>query len=159
MRTSEEIVEYIQLTSKDDFLGFTRQLLCSYLPWAHMTPFLKEGADPIGEGGVHWDESIREPTRESVLEDMRDYMSFAWGKVEDHRGISAQRSVDKMTAWAWLLEDEALIEKIKQAPYPMYGAPVLKVICEHLELPIPESADVVRMSNGEPCSPGCSGCN
>ncbi len=98
-------------------------------------------------------------TRDAVLAGMREYMPFAWGKVEDHRGISAERSVTKMEAWIWLLKDDEVLERVKAASYTQYGAPKLKVVCEQYHFPIPDSEAVRRMASGEQCSNSCeNGC-
>jgi hypothetical protein len=92
---------------------------------------------------------------------MRDYMEFAWGKADDHRGLSAMRSVEKFKAWVWLLGNDKLVEFCEDDDhYAYYGAPVLQRICQEYSFPIPDDAGIQRMMKGLPCKDGCtSGCN
>jgi len=66
-------------------------------------------------------------------------VAFGWGKVRNHRGLSADRTILKMKAWLWLLGDDELEAfAADYANYPQYGAPILKAICEKYDFPIPE---------------------
>lgn len=150
MRTQDEIVARLKQIAKDDLFGFGADVLLPYLDKEHVTPFLKPGAE------MTWE--IASQAEPDILAEASQYMVFAWGKVEDHRGLSAGRSVQKLTEWCWLLGKDDLVKKIEAASYAPYGAPKLKVICEALGLPMPDSPDVVRMMNGEPCSDYCQGC-
>ena len=66
-----------------------------------------------------------------------------------------------MRAWLWLLEDEKLLGFAQASEnYPQYGAPILRKICEEYDLPQPKGNWWQRMSEGEPCEPGCvMGCD
>src|SRR5579859_7051421 len=97
MKTEDEILAYYQQC--DDMLGFVGEAILPFLSPEKVSPLLKEDADLSD-----WQQ--KPLTRESVIATMREYMTFAWEKVMDHRGISAMRSVEKMTAWLWLLGDE-----------------------------------------------------
>lgn len=153
MKTYDEIVAFYEAESKNDFLGFTADVLLPYLPVEKVKPFLKEDAD-LSE----W--KTVPLTEESVITEMRGYMEFAWGKAQDHRGISASRSVEKMSAWLWLLGDEETLSFAKDGDnYRNYGAPILKKICEVYQFPIPDDEGIKNMSEGKPCYPGRdSGC-
>jgi len=86
-------------------------------------------------------------------------MEFAWGKIEDHRGISANRSIEKMEAWLWLLDDEETLAALEEAPYKNYGAPKLKVICDKYGFPVPQDETIQNMIASRPCREGCQdGC-
>lgn len=71
-----------------------------------------------------------EPTRENVLKAARDYMPFAIGKAQDKRGLSAGRSIIAYQAYAWLLDDPAAEECIRE-DYDHYGMPDLLAFCEY----------------------------
>jgi hypothetical protein len=160
MRTQEAIIERIHAVADTDFLGFEREVLIAALDFEHAREFLlpEVTADEWREDHLADDEII--------CKEAADYMAFAWGKVEDHRGISAGRSVCKMRSFVWLLGDDALLERFDAAPYAQYGAPQLRVICEEYHWPIPESESVRRMTEGlqcrgpndpyAPCMEGCS---
>ena len=153
LRTQDEIAERIRASRDDDFLGFRAEVLIGYLDFEHVRPFLKPDATP-GE----W---TPDPLDEaSVAEAARKYMDFAWDKARGHRGISAGRSIDKLTEWIWLLGRDDVVEAIELAAYEQYGVPKLVAICEAMGWPIPEGEDVKRMAQGLPCRPdGCDeGC-
>lgn len=152
MKAIEEIIEYYRQESKNDPLGFEGQALLPYLSAEQAREFLQEGAD-LSE----WQQA---PLMfESIVKQMREYMSFAWDKVQDHRGISASRSVSKMQAWLWLLGEEELLAFAKdERNYPQYGAPILKRICEKYGFLVPTGPGIENMAKGQKCSPGCAGC-
>lgn len=152
MRTQDEIVAFME--ANNDFLNFTTDALIGYLDFAHAKSFLS-----LKEGEGTTEEDWKPLTEESVRQELRAYMAFAWGKVEDHRSISASRSIDKLTAWVWLLGNDKTVEKVKEAGYAQYGAPKLAVICKAYDLPIPKSKEVQRMIQGKSCHVGCEeGC-
>lgn len=144
IRSYDEIVERCRNTKS--LFGFDMEVLLQYVPYEQARPFLKEDTDPIG-----WDAHCAPLTRDRILEDMASYMKFAWTKVEDHRGISAGRSVEKMEMWLWLLSDDDTMQEVEAAPYQNYGAPKLAVICRRYDLPIPEDEDVQLMIQGKMC--------
>jgi hypothetical protein len=128
------------------FLGFDIDVYLNYLTFEQARPLLKEGATCEDWGGV------KPLTREQVLSDMKDYMTFAWMKVKDHRGNSASRSGSKMRAWLWLLEDEELREYADNHDHwPQYGAPILAAICDKYGFAIPDSSELRNMIEGRPC--------
>lgn len=151
MRTTEEVIARIQETLKTDMFGFKASALLELLTFEQAKPFLKTDASSDG-----WKTAT---TREELLACMREYMEFAWGKVEDHRGISAGRSVEKFEAWIWALGDDATLKEFEDAPYAQYGAPQLAVVCRAYGFTIPDTESLARMITGEPCEPGCQdGC-
>lgn len=151
-RTIEEIIAYYKQERAEDILGFEGEVLLPYLPSEQVKEFLEDGTDLSEWKQIPLD-------REAVLGEMKEYMSFAWDKVQDHRGISASRSVKKMQAWLWLLrDDETLAFAQNDSHYAQYGAPILKKICDVYEFPVPAGKDVESMVQGKKCSPGCAGC-
>ena len=151
MKTDQEILA--RMKASPSFLGFEAEALLEFLSYAAAKEMFGEKAPPEAE----WAE--KPPTRENVLAQMKDYMAFAWGKAEDHRGISASRSVEKFEAWLWLLEDDQLAKDFDAASYQNYGCPKLKLLCERLGFPMPDSEGMLRMSRGEACTDSCeSGC-
>jgi hypothetical protein len=152
MRTTEDIITYYRNKQESDMFGFTGEVLLPYLSAEQVKPFLIPDADLSD-----WKQI---PLKfESIVAAMREYMEFAWGKMQDHRGISASRSVEKMQAWLWLLGDEETLTFAQSSHnYAQYGAPVLKKICEKYGFPVPEGDDIERMAKGLACEPGCTGC-
>jgi hypothetical protein len=150
MKTPEEILGRIKQQIEEDDLFMTWSDLLKYLPYSMAKEFLKP---EVKEND--WKQETL--TKENVIASMSSYMVFALGKAEDHRGISACRSIDHFKGWLWLLGDDELI-KFADHNYPMYGAPILKKICDKYGLKFSESKEMTLMAEGEPCSPGCHGC-
>lgn len=133
MRTDEEIVAHVKKVSEGFDLFSTVADLIVYLPYKHAKQFLKEGVTE-----EDWEESYRPLTREAVIKEIINYMDFAIGKAEGHRGISADRSIEHYKRWVWLLGDDDLLEFLEDSDnYENYGAPMLKKICETYKIPFP----------------------
>ena len=102
MRTQDDIVQKLR-DNKGCFPNFLPEIMVPLLDFDHAKEFLKPEVQQ---------ESWQEPvplTEESVKESMREYMAcVGWEKVENHRGISAGRTVEKMIRWLWLLGDDTL---------------------------------------------------
>lgn len=154
MKTAEQIVAYVKddASKAADPLGFGLELLITHLPFWHAREFLVEGA-------VEADWEHVPLTRDTIVSAMREYAGFGWGKVQDHRGLSAGRTITKMATWLWILEEEGLRQAVLDADHAQYGAPGLALVCERFDFPIPDGEDVKRMIAGDPCEPGCDmGC-
>lgn len=153
MRTQEEIVARIEsLGIGEDILGFRREVLLAALDFEHARPFIGPSIT-----AARWGEmAVPAAETEQVA---RAYYSFALGKIEDHRGISASRSVEKLTEYAWLLGRDELVDAMAALDYPQYGAPIVKAWGEAFGEPWPDEPWAVRMAAGLPCEPGCQmGC-
>ena len=61
---------------------------------------------------------------------MTEYLSFAFSKANDKRGLSAGRSMEHYTSWLWLDGDEVLHKTLDN--YEDYGIPQLIEICKYL---------------------------
>lgn len=129
-RTQDEILARIDEIEADDMFGWSRELLISYLDFEHAKAFLRDGVTPD-----QW-----EP-RTDPRADLVAYLDFAWEKANGERGISANRSVDKITHWLWLTGDDGLLAQFKAARYEPYGKPQLAVVTEALA---PDLLAVVR---------------
>lgn len=151
VRTIEDIVVFYREESKHDLLGFTGDVVLYHLPAEQLSEFVEKVPD---------DWQPRPLERDVILAAMRDYMEFAWTKVQDHRGISANRSVEKMAAWLYLLKDDEMrLFATNGEHYAQYGAPILKEICEKYQFAIPDDPALERMAKGLPCHDGCAeGC-
>jgi hypothetical protein len=151
-RTPEEIlarVEEILADDANDFFGFRREALFMFLPFDQAKPFLKEGTT-----ADEWNNPPRDLDGETA-----DYYQFALGKIEDHRGISAGRSVDKLRELAWLAGRDDVAEAMDAVDYVQYGAPKIKAFADTIGYTWPERQDLTNMANGNPCTPDCAdGC-
>lgn len=148
MRSDEEILARYHAVKDDDLLGFKAEVLLQALS--------REGAkSKPGAPFNDW----RETTNETLQRDLANYMQFAWDKARNHRGISASRSVDKITEMAWLLGRDDVVDAMSTAGYENYGAPKLAAACLLLGLPVPDSNRLRNMIAGQPCVAGCAeGC-
>jgi hypothetical protein len=155
MRTQEEIVKKVKETEKK-FLSFAPEVLLPYLDYDDAKPHIKPEITPD-----EW-EKLRSPlTEEAVLKEAAQYMAtYGWDKAENHRGLSAGRTVDKMETWIWLLGEDDFLKEVEATRYENYGAPKLKLICEHFDWPLSDDEGVLRMAEGLPCRDGCDeGCS
>jgi hypothetical protein len=145
-RSQDEIVAQIEAW-KHDIFGFRSEVLVNGLDFEHAKAYLKDGVSEDEWNAI----TAKEP---SVYEQMRSYMEFAIGKAQDHRGISAYRSTEKLNAWTWLLGCEPIEE-----PFAQYGAPILRALCIRHGFTWPDDEDINRMAEGKPCHDGClDGC-
>jgi len=138
--------------ASDSLFGFGREVLVPFLDYDHAKPFLVPDVTAEAWKPTPLDDA-------TVRRELASYMEFAWEKAEGHRGISAGRSIQKLTEWVWLLGDDATLAAIEAAEYPMYGCPKLAVISRAYNLPIPDREAVQRMIVGRSCSAGCLGCS
>lgn len=155
LKTVDELLGY---EDSESIFGFGTSAICCFLSYDDAPQNYKKGLSP--EEIKEINDGTQEPTRDNVLSAMRGYMVFAWNKVEDHRGLSTIRSIEKMRAWLWILGDDGMIAITNdESLYPNYGAPILKRICEKYDFEIPDDADIVLMADGKPCTNnGCTGC-
>lgn len=159
MRTQEEIKARMETDDiKKALFGFAHGVLLEYLTYENAKEHLVEGTTE-----EQWKEATKDivATDEGIKNEALVYLVFAWDKASNHRGLSAGRSVQKMTEYMWLLGKDDVLEKVKTEAvgYKQYGAPILKLFSEALGAPIPDSKDMVNMMAGKPCRPDCyKGC-
>lgn len=103
-------------------------------------------------------------TSENIEGACKEYLQFAIGKALDHRGISASRSIDKLTQFAWLVGKDNVVEAMDEADYTNYGVPKLKAFADGMELPFEageyyDQSELDNMAAGKPCREDCEeGC-
>jgi hypothetical protein len=133
MRSQDEIAARMTAKQKEP-LNFEPEVLFCYLCFDAARPFLK--------GGVTQEQFGAPKALTDVLLDAEEYMGrIGWTKCMDQRGISAWRTIQKMTAWMWLLGDAEAVAFINDdANYGMYGAPALRYLCERHGWAIPDGA-------------------
>lgn len=162
MRTQEEIAEYIPKVQNKGFFWDATDLLLDYLDYDHAQSFLKpevtrEGWDTkvVGTDGFNPNKrhGVLDPgNREEMLADFLNYLRFAWTKAEDHRGLSADRSIRKLSMWCWLLGDEESAAFLDdETHYAYYGCPMLAYLSEKYGVEVPEDEGVQLMIQGLPC--------
>lgn len=151
-RTQDEIVARIEAVKDDDWLRFRREVLIPALDFEHAKPYLRDGVT-----ADQWHDGVR---HEQIEAEAKDYYEFAAGKIRDHRGISAKRSVEKLAEYAWLLGRDDVVEAMDAAEYPQYGAPKVKAFGDGFGLVWADGdPELQRMGEGLPCVDECmSGC-
>lgn len=123
MRTDQEILDRVEAIRPADFLGWTTPVLLMALSYECA---VKEEIVANGVDRASWDSSqTTNPTAEA-----KEYLAFAMDKARNERGISAERSVDKLREWLWLSGDDSLLRRFEGAPYNPYGRRKLAVLCE-----------------------------
>ena len=148
MKTQEEILK--RINASDSMFGFDKEVLVSALDFERAKPFLKEGTT-----AAEWPVNSEETIRKNAI----DYLSFAFEKARDHRGLSAGRSVEKMAEYCWLLFDIDPDELASEDAYAPYGAPILAECARLLGVPLPtDDEELARMFRGERCSDDCDQC-
>lgn len=114
VRSQDEIAARAE--AADDLFGWAQDVLLPHLDYEHAKPLLKDG--------VTADEWADYTAGEGPLATaITSYYQFALGKIEDQRGISAERSVIKLREMAWLAGRDDVVAAMDAAPYPEYGAP------------------------------------
>ena len=110
-KTSAEIKARIEAVKESDWLGTQQSDLISYLPFEDALPFCKPGLTP-----EEWSEHTPKPP----LDEVRNYLDFAWDKANSCRGLSAGRSLDHLKAWLWLAGFDEIVDK-HFSTYKRYG--------------------------------------
>lgn len=118
-RTQEEIVA--RFMAADDAFGWAREVLVQFLGYEHVRPLLNED---IGE--AEWEKLTAVATND-IGQEAREYYALALDKIENERGISAERSVVKLTEFAWLMGADDVLAAMEEAEYTPYGAPKVAV--------------------------------
>lgn len=130
-RSQDEIVARIERLRENDRdpFGWSREVLIGYLDYEHAQPYLQDGVTE-----KDWAEAIAEDGDwvANPIASLIDYLDFAWTKALDERGLSANRSVDKIKQWLWLAGEDGLLGQFLDAPYAMYGKPQLAVVTRAL---------------------------
>ena len=161
MKSLDEIIERYKAKNDDpdDMFGFYRDVLSEYIPldrWVETGGFDEEKIAALTDDQREQVTKNHLPDEAAGTAEAIRYLEFAFGKADDHRGLSASRSVDKMAAHLWVLDHD--LTEYDEAEYAMYGVPKLVVAARLLGAPVPDSPDLERMANGEPCHPGCESC-
>lgn len=137
-RTQEEILAKIKDIRDEDFFGFETSYLVLYLNYESAEQYLKSA---ITE--KEWEPDKTD--RESILKMMYEYMSFAWNKAINCRGISASRSMVHYSVWIWMLRDEEKFGDLEK--YEYYGKDNLVKICEHYGWDASQWDDGIRVNS------------
>lgn len=126
-RAAERIMK---LKTGDNF-GFKSEVACLFLPFKKVKQFLRDdyvAEIENGEVEFHQITDVME-----AVQDFLDYMVFAWMKADEGRGISASRSIDKLSAWMMILSRPDIAKILQDdSLFNPYGKPALRKACEIL---------------------------
>ena len=141
-RSYEEIIEKIEEINQpqsNDLSAIKINDLVDYLPFELAKKYLIDDAKK-----KQWGE-IKPKDRQSILEEMKDYIKFAWQKANNFRGLSAGRTMAHYSIWIWLIGDD--FGDIEE--YQFYGKDNLVKICKYYGFHNQNLDDGVR-NNSEP---------
>lgn len=126
--TQEEIRQRFLERKEKDLLGFEVYEYLDYcgFDWVKENVGFNEKTEFTEEMKADFSKPI---DRESIINKMKDYMSFAFEKANNHRGISASRSIMHYVAWTWLAGDRDFSNEIDRDYYD-YGKSILREICK-----------------------------
>jgi len=128
MRTKEEVSEFVEKHLNEMlFLEFQGKLLLPFCTFETLRKLIKK---EVLDDKVR--EMMEELVEEKIIEEIRNYLPFAFEKAENQRGISANRSIEHFLAWTWLIDKE-FHDKIffeYETNYYNYGMSILKMIKE-----------------------------
>lgn len=134
-RSQDEIVNYMK--NADDWMGNIAGVLLQYLDWEHAKTCYKDEYVSKVESGEEKHNRITDVGE--AVQDFLDYMVFGWMKAIDRRGLSASRTVEKLSAWAWLLGRDDIATLLNDdGLYNPYGMPALIKACEELGITVPD---------------------
>lgn len=133
MKSAVEIKNKFNEGFAEDVFGFGTGDILYALSFEDAKEYLREDYVAKESASEEW-EANRLKTDDDVKAKMLDYLSFAWDKAIDERGLSADRSIRHFAAWAWLIDDEFYkqIEDMYENNYGPYGIPILKFIGDKL---------------------------
>lgn len=122
---------YKIIKTKTTLFAFAKEVALDYLPFEEVKDlYTEEAKEAFEKGDKSW--HVVTDVREAA-QDFLDYMVFAWMKANDERGISASRSIEKLSAWMKILSRPDVAEILEdESLYPMYGKPALRKACEVL---------------------------
>lgn len=133
MKNIDEIKDKIEVGFKDDFFEFGIRDIIEALPFEDAKPYLTADFVSQPDAEEEW-EQLRLKSADDVLTKMKDYLSFAYDKAHNQRGLSADRSIRHFIAWAWLINDDFHQELVDlyDNSYDDYGLSILHRIKEWL---------------------------
>lgn len=133
MRSQDEIVARINERKDGDFLGFETSEYINALDYEHAKPFLNDGV--TSETWDRRDGALL--SDDAVVKEMREYVDFAYEKINGERGISANRTVMHYIAWLWLIGADELLSWVDseyESNYHGYGRHIVDRIVKDMKL-------------------------
>ena len=97
------------------------------------------GLTLMEEHQANWTPKVWE--RDSILEQLKRDLDFAFEKALDKRGISASLMAEVVAMWVFALDDEGIRDFDFESNYAQYGLPGMKAVALHYNLPNPLGDD------------------
>ncbi|KKM56234.1 hypothetical protein LCGC14_1551890 [marine sediment metagenome] len=129
MKTDDQILERIAYVEKKvDPIGFATSDLIFRLGYKAGKQFLKSDVtEKEYNTKLKWSKN-----KNDIIKEMKEYLSFAFQKATDERGISANRSLLHYQNWFWLIGDQDFADSIFK-DFSNYGLEKLKEIEKKLK--------------------------
>ena len=129
MKTDDQILERIDYVEKKlDPMGLSTSDLIFRLGYKAGKQFLK--ADVTEK--EYNTQLLGSKNKKDIIKEMEEYLSFAFEKATDERGISANRSLLHYQNWFWLIGDQDFADSIFK-DFSNYGLEKLKEIEKKLK--------------------------
>lgn len=125
------------MNEKNDIFGFSYEVAIDYITLNEAEKYLnKEALNKYKNGEEQW---IQITDVFEATQDFLDYMVFAWQKAMGERGISACRSIIKLSTWMKILSRKDVADILNDKNQGnKYGRPALKKACDILGIKYPE---------------------
>ena len=122
---------------EDDFFGFSKEVAFRFLSFEDVKNHLsKEYLEKIEKGEAKY---VQVTDVMEGVQDFLDYMVFAWMKARDERGLSAVRSLYKLSAWMKILSRPDVADiLLDDSLSASYGKPALRKVCDVLGIEAPD---------------------
>lgn len=122
---------------EDDFFGFAREVAYRFMPFEDAKDHLtEEFLEKIEKGEKKY---VQITDVMEAVQDFLDYMVFAWMKAAEGKGISASRSIIKLSAWMQILSRPDVADILNDdSLYAPYGKPALRKACDILGIEAPD---------------------
>ena len=130
MRSLKELKKFID---ENDSLGMTFSDYIDFLPFEEAKKYFTDKYIKDVKSGKEV-YTQKEYSEEAIIEEMRDYLEFAWDKANACRGLSAGRSLQHYRNWFYALGSEFDDFATAIAKYEYYGKPWLWLITELFNL-------------------------
>ena len=157
-RSDEEIMRYYRKIAPFDFFGIWGTELIIRLPLSKAIPFMGKNH---GWDEESWSKAQRKLDKESILEEVEDFIQDAIERCMMHKKIAVM-SLDYFRAWMWLINDMDVFSYLTDdRNFPNYGAPMVKAVMDKYEftdlLPNDErqKSAFLNMAMGKKCNELC----
>lgn len=127
----------VEIFSGNSFFGFDKEVAADFLSFDKVKHIYKDEYVKLVESGEKEYKQIVDI--KEAAQDFLDYMVFAWMKALDERGISASRSIQKLSAWMKILGRSDIADTLDDDDlYNPYGRPALRASCDKLDISYPD---------------------